>query len=213
MTRVKMCGLTNLDDALCAVDAGADLLGFILYAPSPRHTTVPGARAIVAEVKRRAPGVVCVGVFVNETAEAMLAALREASLDAAQLSGDEPPEALRALGGRGYKAVRRWQAEDGEAYAAPGTPPALPDVLLDAPHTALYGGTGQRADEGLAAAIARERRLLLAGGLRPDNVAEAVRAVRPWGVDVASGVERQPGFKDHAKVRAFIAAAKRALSS
>lgn len=101
MTRVKICGLTNIDDAVCAVEAGADLLGFILYERSPRRATLAGARAIVAEVKRRAPAMQCVGVFVNETAEAMLAALREAGLDAAQLSGDEPPEALSALAGRG----------------------------------------------------------------------------------------------------------------
>jgi phosphoribosylanthranilate isomerase len=153
-----------------------------------------------------------VAVFVNETPEAMRAALDAAGIDFAQLSGDEPLAHLEAMEGRAYKAVR--QAAGTEALAAwmdgHPAPAGMPDLLLDAQHPTLYGGSGLRADEGLAAQLARRRRLLLAGGLTPDNVAEAVRSVRPWGVDVSSGVEAAPGRKDHARVRAFVAAAKAA---
>ncbi len=240
MMVVKICGLTNLDDAQCAVAAGADLLGFILYPKSPRFISPARIAPITAALRALAPGVVTVGVFVNETPENMARALDEAGLDLAQLSGDEPADHLRALQGRAYKAVReatqaeahlriqntedRAQSTEHRAqnaeYATHNTRYALrttqskiqnrPDLLLDANHPTLYGGSGMRADESLAAALARQCRLLLAGGLTPDNVADAIRVARPWGVDVSSGIERAPGYKDHAKVRAFIAAAKSA---
>ncbi len=236
MTIVKVCGITNVDDALASVDAGADLLGFIFYPKSPRYVTVERAREIVGVVSRQSTvgsgqsavgssglstfdfrlttPLRTVGVFVNETPEMMLDALNAAGVDYAQLSGDEPVESLQALAGRGYKAAR--QAAGAEMLAAwidgHPAPDGMPDLLLDAHHATLYGGSGLRADEALAARLARRCRLLLAGGLTPDNVAEAVRAVRPWGVDVSSGVEAAPGRKDHAKVRAFVAAAKAAGS-
>lgn len=211
MTAVKICGLTNLDDALCAADAGADLLGFIFYPPSPRSVTVDAAAHIARAV--RPSKVVLVGVFVNEAPAHILNVLDRTGLDAAQLSGREPVETLLALNGRGYKVVRgaTWAGERAAwASALDRHPPApaLPELLLEADHEHLYGGTGQRADEALAARLARERRILLAGGLTPDNVAAAITAVRPWGVDVASGTEAAPGRKDHAKVRAFVAAAQ-----
>ncbi len=213
MTVVKICGLTNLDDAQCAVEAGADLLGFILYPKSPRF--IPPARIapITTALRDLAPTMVTVGVFVNETPDNIVRALDEAGLDLAQLSGDEPPDDLRALQGRGYKAVR--EATGAQSYLSPiQTPNAKlqnqPDLLLDANHPTLYGGSGMRADESLAAALSQKCRLLLAGGLTPDNVANAIRMARPWGVDVSSGIESAPGRKDHAKVRAFIAAAKEA---
>lgn len=232
MTIVKICGITNLDDALCAIDAGADLLGFIFYPKSPRAVTLDVAREIVANIRERSEtaggrrsgsmgaGVRYVGVFVNESPAEMLRVLDGAGLDCAQLSGDEPPDDLAAMGGRAYKAIREWN----DAYAtsaqplisnlrSPLTHYHFPDLLLDANHATLYGGSGRRADESLAVTLARRYRLLLAGGLTPDNVADAVRTIRPWGVDVASGVEASPGKKDHAKVRAFIAAAKAALST
>jgi phosphoribosylanthranilate isomerase len=211
MTAVKICGITNLDDALCAADAGADLLGFIFYPPSPRSVTVDAARDISAALRQST--LTLVGVFVNESPAHMLDVIARTGLDAIQLSGKETAETLLALNGRGYKVVRgkAWAAERGDwdaALAACPPAPHLPDLLLEADHEHLYGGTGQRADEALAAQLARERRLLLAGGLTPDNVAAAVHAVQPWGVDVASGTERSPGRKDHAKVRAFVKAAK-----
>ncbi|MCS6849024.1 MAG: phosphoribosylanthranilate isomerase [Anaerolineae bacterium] len=223
MTIVKICGITNLDDALCAIDAGADLLGFIFYAKSPRAVTPDAAREIVAGIRgwhakverlglgSGELGVKCVGVFVNESPAHMLRVLDDVGLDYAQLSGDESPDDLAAMGGRAYKAIRAWSDACAAFAQVPLTTRHLPDLLLDANHATLYGGSGQRADESLATRLARRYRLLLAGGLTPDNVADAIRTIRPWGVDVASGVEASPGKKDHAKVRAFIAAAKAAL--
>ena len=211
MTIVKICGTTNLEDALAAVEAGADLLGFILYAKSPRYVAPAMVAEIVAGVRAAVPAPPrFVGVFVNAPPDEVLAVLAQTGLDLAQLHGDEPAAALAALQGRGFKAVRPTGLDDAlalaEAYAALG---AGPDLLIDAYAPHAYGGTGQRADWTAAAAVAqRVPHLLLAGGLTPENVAAAVEAVKPWGVDVASGVEASPGRKDHAKVRAFVAAAK-----
>jgi phosphoribosylanthranilate isomerase len=214
MTFVKICGITNVEDALCAVDAGADLLGFIFYSPSPRSVRVETAKAIVAAVKRLAPNTTCVGVFVKETPAHMLGVLAEAGLDAAQLHGNDPSDLL-AMEGRAYLAVKEWMPDIGQS--AIENPKSkiqnLPDLLLDANHPTLWGGSGERADETLAAQLARQQRLLLAGGLSLDNVADAIRNVRPWGVDVASGTEASAGKKDPAKVRAFIANAKRVEST
>ncbi len=211
MTFVKICGITNIDDALCAVDAGADLLGFIFYPPSPRSVRLEAARKIVAEVKRHAPSVTCIGVFVKETPAHMLRVLDEAGLDAAQLHGNDPAD-LVALGRQAYLAVKEWEPGLGNGRQHPQfTTHNLPDLLLDANHPMLWGGSGERADASLAAQIAKQQRLLLAGGLTPDNVADAIRTVQPWGVDVASGTEASPGKKDPAKVRAFVAHAKRNL--
>ncbi|BCX02608.1 MAG: N-(5'-phosphoribosyl)anthranilate isomerase [Candidatus Roseilinea sp.] len=223
MTVVKICGITNLDDALCAIDAGTDLLGFIFYPKSPRAVTLEIAREIVAGIRgkgveagnwglgSRESRVRCVGVFVNESPADMLRVLDEVGLDFAQLSGRESPDDLAAMGGRAYKAIREWDDAGATFAQLSSAHPYLPELLLDANHATLYGGSGQRADASLALSLARRYRLLLAGGLTPDNVADVIRTVRPWGVDVASGVEASPGKKDHAKVRAFVAAAKAAL--
>ena len=209
MTIVKICGLTNLDDALCALDAGAEMLGFIFYAKSPRYVTPAIVHDIVGQVKARAAHIITVGVFVNESPQVIRATLDSSGLDLAQLSGDELPDMLAQLGGRAYKAVRSAGNAQTFLELAPGSPahPAMPSLLLDADHPTLYGGSGVRADESLAAQLARQCRLLLAGGLNPDNVAAAIQQVQPWGVDVSSGVEAAPGRKDHAKVRAFVQAA------
>jgi phosphoribosylanthranilate isomerase len=207
-----------LDDALCAAEAGADMLGFIFYPPSPRAISVADAKALVQQLKTTDAGrrVTLVGVFVNESAPHMAAVLDEVGLDLAQLHGNETVAVWLAMRGRGFKALRgkTWRSEN-ELWRSAITPttnttpnPNCPDFLLDADHETLYGGSGLRADASAASAMAREFRILLAGGLTPDNVAEAVRATRPWGVDVASGTERAPGQKDHAKVRAFISAAR-----
>lgn len=210
MTQVKICGITNLEDACAAVEAGADLLGFVFYPPSPRYVAPEVVRDIAARLPRA--GVTLVGVFVNESLGGVLRILDRAGLDLAQLSGDEPVELAAALTGRAYKGLRPRTAAELRAQAAaygagPGDARA-PDLLVDAYHPRHYGGTGQTTDWATAAALARERRLLLAGGLTPENVAEAVRTVRPWGVDVSSGVEARPGRKDHAAVRQFIATVK-----
>ena len=208
MTIVKICGLTNLVDAQCAVDAGANMLGFIFYPPSPRGITGAATREIVAGIKRQSSNVMLVGVFVNETLEHMLSMIGDVGLDAIQLSGNEPIETVRSLEGRAVKVIRKLH----EAFTFRGTQTdaALPELILEADHPTLYGGTGQRASEQLALDLARQHRLMLTGGLTPDNVADIVRAVRPWGVDVASGTEASPGIKDHAKVQAFVRNAKAA---
>lgn len=225
MTVVKICGLTNLSDARAAAEAGADLLGFIFYPPSPRYVRPEAVREIVAFVKesgkdnpppatRHSP--LFIGVFVNEALARVRQILDYCGLDAAQLHGDEPPEFVAALAGRAYKALRPKSKNESESvvkkYSQPLIPnsqPLIPDFLLDAYHPTLYGGTGRVTDWSLAAAVAAQHNILLAGSLTPDNVAEAVRTVRPWGVDVSSGVEAEPGCKDWTKVREFIENVKR----
>lgn len=218
MTRVKICGVTTLDDALRCAEAGADLLGLNFYPPSPRYLPPERARLIAAGL-RAVLGTACpalVGVFVNAEAAAIARILDEVGLDAAQLSGDEPPQTLAALDGRAFKALRPRDAAtalDAARLFAAHAPrdERLPALLVDAYHPQLYGGTGETAGQDVArAALGAASRVMLAGGLTPDNVAGRVRALRPWGVDVASGVERAPGVKDAALVRAFIAAVKSA---
>jgi phosphoribosylanthranilate isomerase len=214
MVRIKICGITNLTDATVAVNAGADLLGFILYPKSPRYVTPEIVATIVAALRAQArtvPLPLLVGVFVNATPDTVSQVLESTGLDLAQLHGDEPPAHLTALDGRGFKALR--PANRDEALAAAEQywelgPSHGPRLLLDAFAPMAYGGTGQVADWSLAAGLAqRYPGLLLAGGLTPDNVGAAITAVQPWGVDVSSGVEAAPGRKDHWKVRAFVEAA------
>ena len=202
--QIKICGLTTLDDALAAVEAGADLLGFNFYPPSPRYVTPEACGEITAVVHRRSP-ILCVGVFVNEPPARVAAILAAAGLDLAQLHGHETPADLRALGGRAFKAFRGVGADHADYAAASAGRPAF---LIDAYSPALYGGTGQTADWTAARPLAEQYPLLLAGGLTPANVAEAIAQVQPWGVDVASGVEGAPGRKDAAKVVAFIQTAR-----
>jgi phosphoribosylanthranilate isomerase len=203
--KVKICGLRTLESALFALDAGAELLGFNFYPPSPRYIAPAGCAEIVSTLRQRGYTAGLVGVFVNTAPEWMSAVLEQCHLDLAQLSGDEPPATLAALPGRAYKALRPASLaglQDDLAQYAPST--NAPAWLLDANRPGGYGGTGQTADWRLARNLAGQAPILLAGGLTPDNVAEAVRQVQPWGVDVASGVESAPGIKDPARVTAFI---------
>jgi phosphoribosylanthranilate isomerase len=202
MTRVKICGITNLEDALAATEAGADYVGFNFYPASPRFIQTEACAAISRVLAERYPGVGRVGVFVNAGREQVLATLDACGLDLAQLHGDEPPELLAELGGRAFKALRGLPGADLEAYLH-HAPPA-PALLLDAAAVGAYGGSGQTGDWAAAAEVARRCSLFLAGGLRPENVAAAVAQVRPWGVDTASGVELRPGVKDLEKVARFI---------
>lgn len=208
MTVVKICGITNLADARCAVEAGADMLGFILYPRSPRYIEPQTIITITEEVRATHSNIGLVGVFVNETAQFINDVLLNAALDYAQLSGDEGPDAIMALAGRAYKAIRNGADADRYISSTKAPPALLPDVLLDADHPTLYGGSGIRADASVALTLARQYRILLAGGLKPENVADIIKHVQPWGVDVSSGVESSPGRKDHEKVRAFIQAVK-----
>jgi phosphoribosylanthranilate isomerase len=239
MFRIKICGITNVEDAIAAVDAGADAIGLNFYELGARFVTVPLARRIsdaivdrvndLIEEDTRRELVYSVGVFVNHSAECVRQTFRDARLAVVQLHGDESPAILndlpeipairvRRLGSGGLAAI----AEDlaackrivsGNAALNVVSPCAL---LLDAMEKGQFGGTGKTLPW---AELADHRRwlgdtpLILAGGLTPDNVAEAIRIVRPYGVDVASGVESAPGKKDPVKVRDFIAAARAALDA
>ncbi len=225
MVKVKICGLTRLEDTLFAWQNGADYLGFILYPPSPRAVNPEQAAMLVREIRRilsastEASPPLLVGVFVNRNAQETADMLDYCGLDLAQLSGDEQEDQIvdpaSPLFGRAYKALRPRTPTAANEQVGRYTnfqtrsPHSYPRILLDTPHGTLYGGTGETGDWRLAAGVAaRTPGLMLAGGLTPDNVAEAVRAVRPFAVDVAGGVESRPGIKDQARVKAFIHNAK-----
>ena len=198
--RVKICGITNLDDAHAALDAGAAALGFNFYAHSPRYVTPEVAAEIVAHLRH---SVCLVGVFVNEPRERVGAIARMVGLNALQFHGDESPEFCCAWQQKVVKAIR---VRDGHA-AATAQRYAVDFILADAYVEGQRGGTGRRIVPILLEGFER-RRLILAGGLTPQNVAAAVRAFRPYAVDVASGVERAPGKKDVNLMRRFIAQAQ-----
>jgi phosphoribosylanthranilate isomerase len=206
---VKVCGITSPEDALVAVEAGADALGFVFFAMSPRRTTPERA----AEITRILPSTVRrVGVFVNESPDEMARVADGVGLDLLQLHGDEPPEALESLPRPAIKAVRvgkGFAADEALRYAGKAAG-LLVDTRLPG-ETQLPGGTGVPFDWSLVRGLAgRVPFLMLAGGLHPGNVADAIHAVRPHAVDVASGVEALPGRKDPEKVRAFVRAAREA---
>lgn len=204
MVRVKICGITNVDDALLAVEAGADALGFVFYSKSPRCVT-PEQTAEVIRVLP--PFVQAVGLFVNETAERVNGVARECRLDMVQLHGDETPAYCDLMERRVVKVFR---VKDGATIAAMQQY-RVGGYLLDTWSSAAYGGTGHTFDWELIRDAGQHGPLILAGGLTPDNVAEAVKRVRPYAVDVSSGVEASPGKKDPARVREFIHRAKEAL--
>jgi phosphoribosylanthranilate isomerase len=209
---VKICGFTNLEDALAAAELGADYLGFNFYPKSPRSIAELDCERIVAELHQRFPQVMCTGVFVNHPPDDIVRIVRRCALGAAQLSGDEPPEALAALARAkvpAYKTVRA-PIDEGllSRLAEAGT--AEPALLLDAHVAGRYGGTGRTADWDWARNIAERIPILLAGGLTPENVGDASRRVRPWGVDAASGVESSAGKKDRNLMAAFLSAAAQA---
>jgi phosphoribosylanthranilate isomerase len=200
--RVKICGITNLADAQAAAEAGADALGFVFYEKSPRHMTIP---AVAGISKLLPPFILRVGVFVNAPKEEIVRAIGECGLGLLQFHGDEPPEFCTQFGLMSMKAFRIRDAE-----SLKGLPKYKTDAwLLDAYSSDTLGGTGEVFNWDLAVEAQKTGRpIFLAGGLTPGNVAEAVRKVRPFGVDVSSGVESSPGKKDHAKIRAFINAVK-----
>jgi len=201
--RVKICGITNLEDALHAAACGADALGFVFYAGSPRCVEPDHARQIIA---RLPPLLTTVGLFVNEDPDRIRAIIALCGLNVVQLHGDELPAECSFPPARAIKALR---LESGVDLASLAAYP-VSALLLDACVPGQFGGTGQRCDWGMAARIAEKHRVILAGGLSPDNVTQAVSQVRPYGVDVSSGVERQPGQKDPEKVARFIRLAKEA---
>jgi phosphoribosylanthranilate isomerase len=204
MIKIKICGIKTLEDALAAVRAGADMLGFNFYPKSARYVDLETCQRISLALRQETPSVRLVGVFVNVDAEEIIRALKLCSLDLAQLSGKEPPALSATLGSKGFKAFHGIPDRDVRAYAC-GRAPAF---LIDAEVSGSYGGTGMQADWVGAGKLARRYPLLLAGGLDPENVAKAIETVNPWGVDVASGVESKPGVKDRGRMRAFVAAAR-----
>ena len=201
MIRVKICGITHVEDALQACACGADALGLVFYPQSPRCVTPEQARAIIRALP---PLVTTVGLFVNEEPQRIRQLAEDCGLDVIQLHGDEGAGACDYAPRRSIKALRVKDAASLAGHEEFRTSA----LLLDAWVAGAYGGTGECFNWELAAGIARQRPVILAGGLTPDNVAAAVRAVRPYGVDVSSGVESAPGRKDSAKVAAFIRNAK-----
>jgi phosphoribosylanthranilate isomerase len=200
--RVKICGITNLADAEAAVAAGADALGFIFYDKSPRYVTIQQAADIS---KALSPFVMRVGVFVNAPEDFILSAMGKCQLTMLQFHGDEPPEFCSQFGIMKMKAFRVRDAETLKEF-----PKFQTDAyLLDAYSSSTLGGTGKTFNWDLAVEAQQlGKPIFLSGGLNPENVAAAVQKVRPFAVDVSSGVESSPGKKDPAKVKAFIAAAK-----
>ena len=201
MVKIKICGITDLDDALHAVDCGADALGFVFYEGSPRAVTSQRAQAIIA---RLPPFVTVVGLFVNEDPGTLRIIADHCGLDVIQYHGDESPETVRLAPRRSIRALRVRESEirnDITNYPAS-------TLLLDAWVSGAYGGTGVCFNWAVAAGITKERTVILAGGLTPENVSAAIQTVHPYGVDVSSGVESAPGRKDRTKVAAFIKAVK-----
>lgn len=202
MTRIKVCGLTRVEDALAAVELGVDTLGLNFWPGTKRCVSITRAQEIVAAVSGRAE---LVAVFVDADEATIRETLTQTGITWAQLHGEEPPSLVEALLPNAYKALG---VRDDSVRARAATYPGE-HILLDAAVPgAMPGGTGQTFDWALATDIARTRKLTLAGGLHPDNVAEAVRVVAPYRVDVASGVESAPGIKDPSRMRAFVDAVR-----
>jgi phosphoribosylanthranilate isomerase/GNAT superfamily N-acetyltransferase len=209
---IKICGITNLEDAIAAAELGAEYLGFNFHPASPRCIAEAECEQILAALQGCAPRPVFTGVFVNHPPAEIERIVKRCGLGAAQLSGDEPPATLAALKAAGvpaFKAVRApvdslTLSEFAQAAAA------KPALLLDASAPGLYGGTGRTVDWVWARGISARHPVFLAGGLTPENVDEAIRNVRPWGVDTASGVERCAGKKDLKKMAAFVQNARKA---
>ncbi|MGA7195351.1 MAG: phosphoribosylanthranilate isomerase [Anaerolineales bacterium] len=203
MTIIKICGIKTLKDALAAIDAGADYLGFNFYPKSVRFVEKETCSKITSFLKMDHSNIKLVGVFVNSSVDEIKNIMQICLLDLAQLHGDETPEIFSQLAPRAFKAFRGVPS-DVTGYERDD----VPALLVDAAVKGLYGGSGIKADWSAAAELAKKYPILLAGGLTPENVAEAVWQVKPWGVDVASGVESEPGKKDAAKMSAFVKAVR-----
>lgn len=197
MALVKICGITNLDDALFASEAGADALGFVFYKKSPRHIEPEKARDII---KRLPPFVTTVGVFADQTEAEVKDIISVTNIDVVQLHGEEPPEFCEKLGKRVIKAIR---VRGMENLAEVKTYKACA-LLLDTYDKNLKGGTGRIFNWEIAKEARIFNKIIIAGGLTPENVADAIKVAQPYAVDVSSGVEKEKGIKDHQKIKAFI---------
>ena len=215
--RIKFCGLTRLEDAVAAVQAGADMLGFNFYPQSRRFLAPVDCTRLVEGLREklghRLTHIQLVGIFVNARFREIITIMEQCGLDLAQLSGDETAEELDRIGERAFKAIRSSGqlplTQVSEIYPPRKSPPAL---LVDAASPGHYGGSGLTADWSQAEKLARKTPILLAGGLNAVNVSEAIRLVRPWGVDVATGIETVPGIKDRTKMVNFVQAVRNELS-
>jgi len=201
--KVKICGITNVEDAAVAVEAGADAVGFVFHRKSPRAVEPALVKQIVATLP---PLVTPVGVFVNEDVATVRVIMDNCGLALAQLHGDETAAYCQELARPVMKALRLKDRGTFLALAEFQGRAGVRGFILDSFSENAYGGTGEVTDWGLAAEAAKSATIVLAGGLTPENVAEAIRTVHPYGVDVSSGVESVPGKKDHGKVRAFLQA-------
>ena len=205
--RVKICGIANLADAKAAVDLGADALGFNFYEKSVRNIAPADAYKIIRALPEK---IEAVGVFVNWSPEAVIALARAVDLDTVQLHGDEPASTARAAA-KFFNVTKALRV--GKDFRLASLRPFQSSVrafLFDACTKNQFGGTGHRTDWTIARRAAKSHRIILAGGLTPENVAEAILYVRPYAVDVASGIESRPGKKDRAKLRQFFAEVSRA---
>ncbi len=208
---VKICGVTTLDDAAMIARAGADLIGLNFWSRSKRVISLDRARDVATKARATRPEIGVVGLFVDASPDEIAAVVAAVGLDIIQLHGDETEADCIAVIARVGLPVWKAVPVSGPGDVADLGRWPVSAVLLDAP-SAGRGGSGKTIDWGIAAGAALGGRVVLAGGLDPDNVAVAVRTVRPWAVDVASGVELEPGLKDHARVAAFVAAAHGALT-
>ncbi|HUK55607.1 MAG TPA: phosphoribosylanthranilate isomerase [Nitrospiria bacterium] len=201
--RVKICGIMNVHDALAAAEFGADAVGFVLYRSSPRYTDLKTIKNIIAQLP---PFVTTVGVFANAEEREILSTVNECGLDVIQLQGDEPADLCRRLGSRVIKAIRIRDKFSLNRMI----PYKVRAFVLDTFRDGQLGGTGETFDWNLAMDAKKFGKIILAGGLTPDNIQQAVEQVRPYGVDVSSGVEERVGKKDLTKLKRFIELAKQA---
>jgi len=199
--RVKICGITSMEDGLAVAEAGADALGFVFYRKSPRYVTPETAAAIVRQLP---PFVTTVGLFVNESGGQVESIRRRVGLDCLQFHGNESQNYLAQFPCRVIKAVRM----DAPAAVRKIQEYQVNAILVDSFREGVEGGSGATFDWSWLEAVPADSRIILAGGLNPENVAEAIRVCQPYAVDCSSGVERVPGVKDARRVRAFVAAAK-----
>lgn len=201
MTRIKICGITRVQDAEAAARAGAAMIGMVFWPGSPRAISIDAARVVAAALPA---GVAPIGVFVNQSVDAINEIAVAVGLLGVQLHGDEPASVIPRINRPVIRALHL------DRLDTMNNLPSHVTVLLDAADPVRRGGTGQTIDWSAAGAVARRRSIVLAGGLTPANVETAIAAVRPYAVDVSSGVETEPGIKDHAQVRAFAEAVRRA---
>jgi phosphoribosylanthranilate isomerase len=200
--RVKICGIMNVSDALAAADYGADAVGFVLYKSSPRYIDLTAVKNIISQLP---PFVTTVGVFADGTEKEVLSTVDECGLDVIQLQGDEPADYCRRLGSRVIKAIRVR-----DKFSLNGMIPyKVRAFVLDTYREGELGGTGRTFDWTLAVEAKKFGKIILAGGLTPENVGPAIEQVRPYGVDVSTGVEERLGKKDHSKLKRFIETAKK----